>query len=113
MTPITYDGQVLANSIAYAALGNWFINKVKSSKFIPFINDQTYWINKSFAVVIALIAALGVSYTYSYSKIDGVFTLVLSGLTLAGLWANFKMWVISYALQQTGYNVGKWKEDIK
>ena len=105
-----YDGQVIANSVVYAALGNWFINKVKKSKLIPFINDQTYWINKSFAVLISVIAALGVTYTYTYSA-DGILSLTITGLTLASLWANFKVWVLSYSLQQTGYHLTKEKRD--
>jgi hypothetical protein len=101
-----YDGQVIANSVVYAALGNWFIGHVKKSKLVPLINEQTYWINKTFAMLVAGIAALGVTYTYSYSA-EGVLTVVINGLTLGGLWISFKTWLFSYVLQQTGYHLTK------
>lgn len=101
-----YDGQVIANSVAYAALGNWFITKVKNSELVPWINKQSYWINKVFAMLIALVAAVGVTYTYTYSP-DGVLNLTLSGLTLLNIWVSFKTWLFSYALQQTGYHITK------
>lgn len=107
---MVYDGQVLANSVAYAAIGNWFIKKVKDSEFIPFINKQTFWVNKVFAVAVAFAAAMGVTYTYTYSA-DGVLGLTISGLTLASVFASFKTFIISYALQQTGYHITKPAEE--
>lgn len=107
-----YDGQVIANSVAYAALGNWLVKKIKESELIPWFNKQTYWMNKVLAIVIAAVGAIGVTYTYSYSD-DGVLSLTLAGLTLANIWISFKTFVISYALQQTGYHITKPVEDYK
>ena len=103
---VYYDGQVIANQVVYAALGDWIIRKIKSSSLVPFINEQTYWINHAFAVIVSGIAALGINYTYSYSP-DGVLNIAITGLTLTGIYMTAKQWLFAYILQQTSYRLNK------
>lgn len=103
-----YDDQVIANSVVYAAIGDWLIRKAKNSKLTPFINKQTYLLNHLAAVGISGIAALGINYTYTYTD-DGVLQIVLTGLTWSGILMGMKQWLFQYILQQFAYNMKKEK----
>jgi hypothetical protein len=110
---VYYDGQVVANQVVYAAAGNWLLNKVKTSKIFPFLNESTYLANKLAAMGIAAITAFGINYTYTYAPADGVLNIAITGLTIAGIFEGAKQFMFSYVLQQGMYNGMKWKEQPK
>lgn len=103
---VYYDGQVIANQIVYGAIGTFVIQKIKSSKLVPFINEQTYWINRTLAILTSGIAAIGINYSYSYTS-DGVLNIAITGLTFWGLVEGMKQWLFAYVIQQTGYKLTK------
>lgn len=107
---VFYDGQVITNQFAYAAIGNWIINKIKQTSLIPFVNNQTYILNHIIAISIAGVSALGINYSYSYTP-DGVLAITLTGLTFVGVSTALWQWFISYVMQQGVYNVMKTKEE--
>lgn len=103
---VYYDGQVLTHQLAYGMLGHWLIRRIKTSRLVPFINEQTYWMNRALAVVLAMLSAVGINYQYAYTA-DGVLTLTLTGLTLASIWDHFLQTVVAYGSQQLPYHLTK------
>lgn len=107
---VYYDGQVLTNQIAYGILGHSIISWLKKTALVPFINKNSWWINRSLAIVLATISAVGINYSYSYSP-DGVFVLTLRGLTLSGIWSGLLQWLVAYGSQQLPYHLTRTSED--
>lgn len=109
---VYYDGQVLTNQIAYGIIGNEVVRWIKTTKLIPFINKQTFWLNRGVAMFVATISALGINYTYAYTP-EGVLTLTFTGLTVAGVWHGFLQWVVAYGSQQLPYHLTRTSEDAR
>ena len=100
------DGQVLADSVVYAAVANTLIGYLKKAKWFPWLNGTTFYLNRFAAITTALIATFGINYSHSYTS-DGVLTITLTGLTLVGMLAGLKQFIVSYAIQQGSYHLTK------
>jgi hypothetical protein len=107
---VYYDGQVLSNQIAYGLLGHSIISWLKKTALVPFINKNSWWINRGLALGLATISAIGINYSYSYST-DGVLVLTLTGLTIGGVWHGFLQWLVAYGSQQLPYHLTRTSED--
>ena len=107
---VYYDGQVLTNQLAYGLIGNELVKWVKTTKLIPFINTNTFWLNRGMAMLVATISALGINYSYTYTP-EGVFTITLTNLTIAGVWHGVQQWVLAYGAQQLPYHLTRTTND--
>lgn len=103
---VYYDTNVLTNQMFYGVVGNWVVNKIKSSPYIPFINAHTKGLNRAVAIGVAGISAIGIDYTYTYSQ-EGLLTFTLSGLTFWAIFEHVKQFIVAYIAQQIPYHVMK------
>lgn len=103
---VYYDSNVLVNQMFYGVVGNYIIRFAKKSKFVPWINENRPWLTRGLGIFLATISALGIEHTYSYTA-EGVFTLTLTGLTIASLYEHLKQIVIAYIFQQVPYHAMK------
>jgi hypothetical protein len=104
---VYYDTNVLATQMFYGVIGNWFVNKLKTSRFVPFLNTiNTQNLNRIVALGIAAVSMLGIEYKYSYTP-DGLFVLSLSGVTVASIWQHVQQFGIAYMAQQASYHAMK------
>jgi hypothetical protein len=107
---VYYDGQVLTNQVAYGIIGHSIISWLKKSAWVPFLNKNSYWLNRSVAIAGATISALAINYSYTYEP-SGTLILTINGLTLAGIWHGLLQWVVAYGSQQLPYHLTRTSED--
>lgn len=107
---VYYDGQVLSNQLAYGVIGHSLLAWLKKTQLVPFINKNTYYVNRGMAILFATISAVGINYSYTYSP-DGTLAITLTGLTLSGVWHGFLQWVMAYASQQLPYHLTRTSDD--
>lgn len=96
------------DQLAVNAICVWILQQVKKAKFIPFIQQNTYTINRIAALLLAGVTTAGIGFTFDRG--DG--TLVITGLTLAGIVTALWHWVTNYALQETIYQAAVNKQGI-
>jgi hypothetical protein len=106
---VYYDPQVLTNQMIYGVVGNYVIGWLKRTRLVPFINANSYWINRVLTISIALISAFGIEHSYSYTA-DGVFTLTLTGLTFWSIYNSGKQFLVAYIAQQIPYHAMKFRD---
>ena len=106
---VYYDPQVLTNQMVYGVVGNYIIGWLKRTPLLPFVNSDSYWINRALTIGIALISAIGLEYNYSYTA-DGVFTLTLTGVTIWSIVDHGKQFLVAYIAQQLPYHAMKLRD---
>lgn len=106
-----YDANILANQIGASGLTVWLIRAMKQSHLPMFawINEHSWLVNRTLAILASLAVSLGLSYQYSYTP-EGILTLSLSGLTVASLIDHARIWLVGYMIQQSGYRLTEPKE---
>ena len=85
----------LTAAYATSAVLQW----LKGKPWFPFANANTAALNRATSMVLALIAAIGLHYTFDAES--GVLTI--SGLTAANILHTVWAWVQQYALTQASY----------
>lgn len=106
---VYYDPQVLTNQAVYGVVGNYVIGWLKRTRWVPFINAHSQKVNRALTIGIALVSALGIEYSYSYTP-QGHFLLDLGGLTIPSLFDHGKQFLVSYIAQQIPYHVMKFND---
>lgn len=106
---VYYDGNVLTNQIVYGVIGNYLVGLAKRSPWLPFLNAATPYLNRAVTIGIALVSALGLEYTYSYTP-EGMFTLTLAGLTFWSVFEHGKQFLVAYIFQQIPYHAMKFRD---
>jgi len=86
-------------AIAYAA--SYGMKLLKYTKWFPFMQRNAANMNRIFAVIVAFFASIGIQYTFNST--DG--TLLITGLTLAGVGHGLWSWFIQFALQQGAFKL--------
>jgi hypothetical protein len=87
---------VLATQITAGALIAFVVNFVKQSKYFPWISEETKTLSTILAAFLAAATAVGVNAVWNPTE----HTLLISGLTLAGIsaavWAFAKQYVMQH-----------------
>jgi hypothetical protein len=82
---VTPEMTMQGNELVWSAVLAWFSSKAmewaKNSKIVPWLTAESDTLNKWVARVVALVAAVGVHFTFDSTA--GVLTI--TGLTLVGL----------------------------
>jgi hypothetical protein len=94
-----HNGSQLTVSAFVVMLMNW----AKKTNKIPWVSTETARINKAAAIILSLLAAVGVHMTFD----QNAGTLIISGLTLTGIVQMTLAWGKSYVFQQTIFNMTK------
>ena len=101
-----YDSQAISSQVVASAVIVWLIRRIKASALIPWVNENTKVINKTLAVVMSGIAAIGVGWNYTYSAADdGTLVFTITGLSFSSIIGYIKSWIFSYVVQQSGYRL--------
>jgi len=103
---VYYDSQIITSQVVLSAIVVNIFRIIKKSKLIPWINGNTKILNKIIAVAASGLVALGINWNYSYTPDnDGTIAIMITGVSLAGLYSMAKTWVFSYIVQQSGYRM--------
>ena len=99
--------QFIVNQITLAGIAVWVIQRLKASKWAPWLSDITDNANRIVAVVIASLSAAGIIVTYEWSGATGQFSLDITGLTATNVMEFLWKVVQSIVLQEGFYRVVK------
>jgi hypothetical protein len=100
ITPQTIpEGLHFGTQITAGAVAVFIIQKLKSWEALPWISHYTPIMNRAVAIVSSFLTAIGVHL--AYSSVDH--TLVISGLSLAGILGMMWVWIKQFALQEYVY----------
>lgn len=93
------ESNIVLSQVKWAGLSVVFINWLKNSPYFPWFTQKKANLLRVAAAVTSLLTTLGITYTWSASAHQLVFTLP----TLAGLWSLLVGWVNSFAVQEITY----------
>lgn len=104
-TELYYDTNIAANQAFWSMVVVAGMGVLKRAQNIGWISAFSWKVNRTLAVLAALLVSLGITYTYGYEAeaASGTVTLVFTGVAPAAIWAKVKLWVLSYGMQQLGY----------
>lgn len=88
--------------LTYSATVVWFLQKLKSCRRLPWINNNSDQVNRTLGILFSGLTAIGVHWTVSGSVIDGS-TIVIAIPSGAVLLSGFIHWFQSFILQETVY----------
>lgn len=97
----------LTTQIAISSIIIWLMNKLKKSRFFPFMTEFTERTNKWVGVIIAGLVSLGIHTQYGFDHDTGVFSLTISGLMLGSILDHGKDWILAWVIQHYGYQASK------
>jgi len=86
-------------TLAANAVSVFLIEKLKAAKNIPWIHQHSSQLNRMVAIATSGLAAVGVHFTFNAG--DG--TLLITGISMAGIVGAAWHWVQSFALQEVMY----------
>ena len=92
---------LLGSQLALAYLFSSLMKIFKYTPWFPFMQKEAAVLNRIFAAIMALIAAVGIQYTYD--SVTGVMTI--TGLTAAGIATGLWSWFVQFALQQGAFKL--------
>lgn len=88
--------ELFSSQLAVAYATSTAIKWLKYQKWFPLMQQEAAVLNRMFSAAIAFIAAIGIHYTFDV--VQG--TLVITGLTIAGVTHGLWAWGEQFALQQ-------------
>lgn len=95
------ETELISSQLAFAYATSAVMEWLKHQKWFPLLDKEAKVLNRLFAVVASFIVAVGIHWTFDSSQ----GTLVITGLTLAGVGHGFIAWVQQYAFQQGSYKL--------
>lgn len=104
-----FDANILTYQFISSAIVVFLLNKAKKAKLpiLKWINEDSWHVNRTLAVIASGLVSLGLHWNYSYDGDAGVLTLSLSGLTLASVLEHGREWLLSYVIQQGQYRISQ------
>lgn len=95
------DASVLGTQFTASAVSVFVINWLKGQKWLPFVNANSKWLNRTIALATSGASAMGIHWAWSAG------TLTVTGLSLTAILAGVWMWLKSFALQEWIYQSSK------
>jgi hypothetical protein len=90
---------VLSTQITLSALSVALIQKLKSSKWAPWIHGASDWLNRALSILMSVATAIGIHMTWEHGAVPGSYMIAVSGVTFigiaGGLWAVVKSLVFN------------------
>jgi hypothetical protein len=86
----------LSAQVVISAVVVWLLQAAKKSKLVPWLTAETGQLNRLVAVVASLCSSVGIHFTFSVAA----GTLIVTGLTLAGIGQFAWHWVTAFVSQQ-------------
>jgi len=103
------ENGLLGTQLAIAYAASYGMKLLKYTKKFPFMQQNAANMNRIFAVIAAFFTSLGI--TAIFNAADG--TLLISGLTLAGIGYGLWAWFVQYALQQFAFKMAVQPEEAR
>jgi hypothetical protein len=94
---------VVMTQFTSSAVVVYLMQKVKTAKWFPLVQQGRATLNRIVSVVAAFLVAVGVSWSWSLDKTTGTHTLVITGLSIYAVGHGLWHWLNQFALQETVY----------
>ena len=91
--------ELLTSQMTSAYITSALLEWLKAKPWFPFASADTAVLNRATSMIFALIAAIGLHYTFDAES--GVLTI--TGLTAANILHTGWAWIQQYALQQAAF----------
>ena len=101
---VVMDQNVLGSQVAISAIIVWIIQRLKAAKWIPQMSQRTDAINRGASAVCALLAAAGITWSFSVST----GTLTVTGLTISNV-----LQIVWTAVQQFVFQEVVYRSSVK
>lgn len=103
MTPM--DQNFAWAQLTSSTMAVWVIDWLKASNWFPFINQNTWRVNRAAGIIAAALTAAGIHLALASGTVEGTYTITVTGLTGAAAWEFAKGFAISMASQETILNM--------
>ena len=97
------DANIVITHITTGAVAVAFLNWLKSTRFFPWLTDETVKLNRLAAIALAAVRAVGINYTWNPAD----HSVLITGLTLAAICGGAWHWLQSYVVQQMIYRASQ------
>jgi len=97
------DHNVLATQITIGALSVAFLNWLKTTRYFPWMTEETAKLNRVFAAIVALVGAVGVHLTWAAGDTSGTYLITVTGATLHGIGLGAWVWLKQFVMQELIY----------
>ncbi len=110
LPPINMEPQeLLSTQIAVAYLTSNLLKVLKYQKWFPLMAQEAKVLNRIFAGFVAFVAAIGVHWTFDMTT----GTMIITGLTMAGIAHAIWAWFEQFALQQGVFKLIVQPEEVR
>ena len=93
------DPTLITTQVTASAVIVWLLQRLKQSKYFPFITAESAKLNRYLAVCASALAAAGIHFNFNHDA----GTLVISGLLLSNLLHFAGAWLRSFVFQEIIY----------
>jgi hypothetical protein len=81
----------------------YLMQKVKSAKWFPLVQNGRAMLNRVTSIVAAALVSIGISWSWTKDAATGTHTLIIMNIGLWTVLHGFWHWLNQYALQETVY----------
>ena len=110
LPPVTMEpAEILSTQLAVAYATSTAIKWLKYQSWFPLMQQEAAVLNRIFAALVAFIAGVGIHYTFDATS----GTMVITGLTVSGIFHGLWAWFEQFAIQQGVFKVIVQPEEMR